>query len=63
MGSSMKYLLYDKKKEAQEKVDRIEYFLNRYSELNTYLTKEFTLTKKAKQSIHFFKKKEEEEIR
>ena len=63
LKNNMKYLLYDKKKEVQEKVDRIEYFLNRYSELNTYLTKEFTLTKKANQSIKFFNKKEEEEIR
>ena len=62
MGSNMKYLLDDKKKEVQAKADEIEKFLNNYGDLNTYLTKEFTITKKAKQSIQFFKKKEDEEI-
>ena len=57
MGSNMKYLLDDKKKEVQAKADEIEKFLNNYGDLNTYLTKEFTITKKAKQSIQFFKKR------
>ena len=61
-GSSMKYLLDDKKKEVQAKADEIEKFLNNYGDLNTYLTKEFSISKKAINSIQFFKKKEEEEI-
>jgi hypothetical protein len=46
MGSNMKYLLDDKKKEVQAKADEIQNFLNNYGDLNTYLTKEFTLSKK-----------------
>ena len=61
-GSSLKYLLDDKKKEVQAKADEIEKFLNNYGDLNTYLTKEFSISKKAINSIQFFKKKEEEEI-
>ena len=61
-GSNMKFLLDDKKKEAQDKASEIEKFLNNYGDLNNYLTKEFSLSKKAINSIQFFKKKEEEEI-
>ena len=61
-GSNMKFLLDDKKKEAQNKASEIEKFLNNYGDLNNYLTKEFSLSKKAINSIQFFKKKEEEEI-
>jgi len=61
-GSSMKFLLDDKKKEVQNKANEIENFLNNYGDLNTYLTKEFSLSKKAMNSIQFFKQKEEEEI-
>ena len=62
LGSNMKFLLDDKKKEAQNKATEIEKFLNNYGDLNTYLTKEFSLIKKAINSIQMFKKKEEEEI-
>ena len=62
LGSNMKFLLDDKKKEAQNKAAEIEKFLNNYGDLNTYLTKEFSLIKKAINSIQMFKKKEEEEI-
>ena len=41
----MKYLLNDKKKAVQDKADEIEKFLNQYDDLNTYLTKEFSLRK------------------
>ena len=61
-GGSMKYLLDDKKKEVQAKADEIEKFLNNYGDLNNYLTKEFSISKKAINSIQFFKKKEEEEL-
>ena len=61
-GSKMKFLLDDKKNEVQNKANEIEKFLNNYGDLNSYLTKEFTLTKKAINSIQFFKQKEEEEI-
>ena len=61
-GNKMKFLLDDKKTEVQNKANEIETFLNNYGDLNSYLTKEFTLTKKAINSIQFFKKKEEEEI-
>ena len=61
-GSSMKFLLDEKKAEVQNKANEIEKFLNNYGDLNTYLTKEFSLSKKAINSIQFFKKKEEEEI-
>jgi hypothetical protein len=61
-GSNMKFLLDDKKKEAQSKAAEIEKFLNNYGDLNNYLTKEFSLIKKAINSIQMFKKKEEEEI-
>ena len=61
-GSKMKFLLDDKKVEVQNKANEIEKFLNNYGDLNSYLTKEFTLNKKAINSIQFFKKKEEEEI-
>ncbi len=61
-GSSMKFLLDDKKKEIQEKANEIEKFLNNYGDLNSYLSKEFTLGKKAINSIAFFKQKDEEEI-
>ena len=36
--------------------------MNNYGDLNTYLTKEFSLTKKALNSLSMFKKKEEEEV-
>ena len=62
MGSNMKYLLNDKKKAVQNKADEIEKFLNEYGELNFFLTKEFSLSRKGMLSIQFFKKKEEEEI-
>ena len=61
-GSKMKFLLDDKKTEVQKKANEIEKFLNNYGDLNSYLTKEFSLTKKAINSIQFFKQKEEEEI-
>ena len=40
----------------------LEKFLNNYGDLNNYLTKEFAFSKKAINSIAFFKKKEEDEI-
>ena len=61
-GNSLKFLLDDKKKEAQDKANEIEKFLNNYGDLNTYLSKEFSLSKKAINSIQFFKQKEEDEI-
>ena len=36
--------------------------MNNYGDLNTYLTKEFSLTKKALTSLSMFNKKEEEEV-
>ena len=61
-GNNMKFLLDEKKNEIQKKADEIKSFLNNYGDLNTYLTKEFSLTKKAMSSLSIFKKKEEEEV-
>ena len=61
-GNNMKFLLDEKKNEIQKKADEIKSFLNNYGDLNTYLTKEFSLTKKAMSSLSMFKKKEEEEV-
>ena len=57
LGGNMKFLLDDKKKDAQNKANEIEKFLNNYGDLNNYLTKEFAFSKKAINSIAFFKKK------
>ena len=61
-GNNLKFLLDEKKNEIQKKADEIKSFLNNYGDLNTYLTKEFSLTKKAMSSLSIFKKKEEEEV-
>ena len=61
-GSNMKFLLDDKLKDVKNKANEIEKFLNNYGDLNNYLSKEFSLSKKAINSIQFFKKKEEDEI-
>ena len=53
----MKFLLDDKLKDAQNKANEIEKFLNNYGDLNNYLSKEFSLSKKAINSIQFFKKR------
>ena len=49
----MKFLLDEKNAGVQNKANEIEKFLNNYDDLNTYLTKEFYLTKKAINSIQF----------
>ena len=61
-GNNMKFLLDEKKNDIANKAKQIESFLNNYGDLNTYLTKEFSLTKKALNSLSMFKKKEEEEV-
>ena len=58
----MKFLLDEKKAEVQNKANEIEKFLNNYGDLNTYLTKEFSLSKKAINSIQFFKKKKKKKF-
>ena len=61
-GNNMKFLLEEKKTSIEKKAKEIESFLNNYGDLNTYLTKEFSLTKKAMSSLSMFKKKEEEDV-
>ena len=61
-GNNMKFLLDEEKNEISKKAKEIESFLNNYGDLNTYLTKEFSLTKKALKSLSMFNKKEEEEV-
>ena len=61
-GNNMTFLLEEKKKDIEKKAKEIESFLNNYGDLNTYLTKEFSLTKKAVSSLLMFKKKDEEEV-
>ena len=61
-GNNMKFLLEEKKISIEKKAKEIESFLNNYGDLNTYLTKEFSLTKKAMSSLSMFKKKEEEDV-
>ena len=58
----MKYLLDEKKNDIDKKAKEIQSFLNNYGDLNTYLTKEFSLSKRAMGSLLMFKKKEEDEI-
>lgn len=62
LGSNMKYLLDEKKNDIDKKAKEIQSFLNNYGDLNTYLTKEFSLSKRAMGSLLMFKKKEEDEI-
>ena len=61
-GNNMKFLLDEKKNDIEKKAKDIESFLNNYGDLNTYLNKEFSMSKKAMSSLSMFKKKEEEEI-
>ena len=58
----MKFLLDEKKNDIEKKAKEIESFFNNYGDLNTYLTKEFSVTKKAMSSLSMFKKKEEEDL-
>ena len=58
LGNNMKFLLDDKKKEVDKNAKEIESFLNNYGDLKTYLTKEFSLSKKALNSLSMFKKEE-----
>ena len=57
-GSNLQFLLDDKKKDLQEKIEEIESFLNNYGDLETYLTKEFVPSKTAQNSLMFIKKDE-----
>ena len=62
-GNSMKYLLDEKKNDSEKKAKEIETFFNNYDDLNTYLTKEYSLSKKkALSSLLMFKKKEEDDV-
>lgn len=56
----MKYLLEEKKNDIDKKAKEIQSFLNNYGDLNTYLTKEFSLSKRAMGSLLMFKKEEDE---
>jgi len=58
LGNNMRFLLDDKKKEVDKNAKEIESFLNNYGDLKTYLTKEFSLSKKAMNSLSMFKKEE-----
>ena len=59
---NMKYLLDSKKNYVSKKAEEIELLFNNYLNLNEYLTKEISLTKKSISSLSLFKKKEEEDI-
>ena len=57
-GSNITFLLDDKKKDLQSKIRELETFLNKYGDLQTYLTKEFSPSKSAQNSLVFIKKEE-----
>ena len=57
-GNNINFLLDDKKKDLQSKTTELEAFLNQYGDLQTYLTKEFSPSKSAQNSLAFFKKEE-----
>ena len=61
-GNNMKFLLDEKKNDIEKKAKDIESFLNNYGDLNTYLNKEFSMSKKAMSSLSMLKKKGEEDI-
>ena len=57
-GNNMKFLLDEKKNDIEKKAKEIESFFNNYGDLNTYLTKEFSLSKKPISSLALFKKED-----
>ena len=57
-NNNIKFLLEPKKNDADKNAKEIESFLNNYGDLKTYLTKEFSLSKKAMNSLSMFKKEE-----
>ena len=61
-GSDVKFLLDDKKQEIKTKINELETFLNNYGDLESYLSKEFTPSKTAQNSLIFVKKEEIENI-
>ena len=61
-GNDIKFLLNDKKKDIQTKINELETFLNKYGDLETYITKEFQPSKTAQNSLIFVKKEEIEKI-
>jgi len=61
-GSSLKFLLEEKRKEAAEKAEKIESFFKDYVNTNIYSTKEFSTSKKAMNSLSMFKEKDKEDV-
>ena len=61
-GNDIKFLLNDKKKDIQTKINELETFLNKYGDLENYITKEFQPSKTAQNSLIFVKKEEIEKI-
>ena len=57
-GSNITFLLDNKKKDLQSKIRELETFLNQYGDLQTYLTKEFSPSKVAQNSLAFIKEEE-----
>ena len=61
-GSDIKFLLDDKKQEIKTKINELQTFLNNYGDLESHLSKEFTPSKSAQNSLAFVKKEEFENI-
>ena len=61
-GNNISFLLDDKKKEIKAKITELETFLNKYGDLETYLSKEFAPSKSAQNSLMFVKRDEIEKI-
>ena len=61
-GSDIKFLLDDKKQEIKTKINELQTFLNNYGDLESHLSKEFTPSKSAQNSLAFVKREEFENI-
>jgi len=61
-GNNIQFLLDDKKKEIKDKITELETFLNKYGDLESYLSKEFSPSKSAQNSLMFVKRDEIEKI-
>ena len=61
-GSDIKFLLDDKKQEIKTKINELQTFLNNYGDLESHLSKKFTPSKSAQNSLAFVKREEFENI-
>ena len=61
-GNNISFLLDDKKQEIKKQINELETFLNNYGDLENYLSKEFTPSSSAKNSLAFVKRNEIENL-